>query len=227
MRPRPCRLLAVASAKLRQRLFGGGCRLRATIGFNRAASDSSAATCAGTVVPDDGGSMRADLARPLIRSRERQFAQQRLHVEFHGHKLRGQQIEDFGVRGRIVDVMQIDRLDQSPPHQQGPQSIDDIAIERRVVCRWWLAFASSARRLNLGTGRTSLAGAHGVLLSWLEPRLDQRRVAGQPWRNAVARIAGEDRFVVDFAFGQFGVHDLLVLAGEQIPADEKRIRSAE
>ena len=42
----------------------------------------------------------------------------------------GQQVEQLGVRRRVVAVVQVDGVDDAPAHHQGPEPVDDVAGER-------------------------------------------------------------------------------------------------
>ena len=76
-----------------------------------------------------GAGVGRGLAAPLVGPRQGQLAEERLDVVLHRHELRRQQVEQLGVRRRVVVVVQVDRVDDPPPHHQGPEPVDDVAGE--------------------------------------------------------------------------------------------------
>ena len=71
-----------------------------------------------------------------------------------------QQVEQLGVRRRILAVVQVHRVDEAPAHHQGPEPVGDVAGEGRATRATVRLGPSRARRLKTGTGRTfpSLSG---------------------------------------------------------------------
>ena len=55
---------------------------------------------------------------------------------FVRRELVGQQVEQLGVRRRIVGMVQVERVDEAAAHHQRPEPVGDVAPELRVVRRW-------------------------------------------------------------------------------------------
>ena len=66
---------------------------------------------------------------------ERHFAEEGSHIELHLDEAIGEQFEQRRMRGGVVGVETIARLDHGAAHQVAPKAVCDVALEHAVASR--------------------------------------------------------------------------------------------
>ena len=137
----------------------------------------------------------------------------------------GEQPQQLGVRGRVVAVVQVHRLNQTAAHHQRPETIRHVAGEIPVV-----AVADQLGQLlatTVGRDRPQvlllLVRLDLVLLARRNRRLVQLTLAQQA-RSRNARVAGEHRLEGHSTTGPLGQYARLLLVGlEEIGAVQEGV----
>ena len=110
-------------------------------GLRAATANVEAGRTSSALMPG-GGSLDRWYVRLSASSRKNDF-----DVAARRHELAGQHVEQLRVRRRVLAVMQVERVHQSPAHHERPEAVDDVAVELGRGPRRSAASPGAARRL--------------------------------------------------------------------------------